>query len=96
MAHRNKKPSNSILNSATFVGLRAENSHISNLHVDALYNKTGKDVFEMIESLQKQITELRTLASLTDVCIDNPVVEGNVLIWENEKWRPRELFEPEK
>jgi hypothetical protein len=100
-----KKSSSTIIQSGAFVGLRAETSHINTLHADAIYDKNGTDLIDLIRSLSARLDDLATttarldtttssmtLSSLTDVHVVS-CVDGSVLTYDDEtkSWVAREL-----
>ena len=102
---RNNKNIQSSVASGVFVGLRAEHSHVTELHVTKLHSDVdnGENVFDTIRELKTQYSELLQqvnelvskvtnlkLQDLVDVNVEN-VSAGDALVYQNEKWQPAEL-----
>jgi len=49
----------SIIQSATFVGLRAEHSNIDELHVDKMFNKSGLNIFDLLKEMKSELEKLK-------------------------------------
>ena len=102
---RNNKNIQSSVASGVFVGLRAEHSHITELHATKLYsdNDQSENVFDTVSNLKTQCNELQQqfndlltkvsnlkLQDLVDVNVEN-VSTGDALVYQNEKWQPAEM-----
>ena len=98
---RNNKNIQSAVASAVFVGLRAEHSHVSTLHVTNLFDDNDQNIFKTLEELKQQNAELKqrldalVTTDLQDVAVEN-VSNGDVLVYQNGKWQPAELFKEEE
>lgn len=92
----NKQNCQSSISSGTFVGLRAETSHVNELHADKLFSDEGLDVYTELKALREELNELKErtlqLSSLTDVNVSE-LTEGSVLVWSSgqQKWVAQEL-----
>ena len=98
---RNNKNIQSAVASAVFVVLRAEHSHVSTLHVTNLFDDNNQNIFKTLEELKQKNAELKqrldalVTTDLQDVAVEN-VSNGDVLVYQNGKWQPAELFKEEE
>ena len=102
---RNNKNIQSSVASGVFVGLRAEHSHITELHATKLHsdNDQSDNVFDTVRDLKTQCNELQQkfddlltkvtnlkLKDLVDVNVET-VSSGDALVFQDDKWQPAEL-----
>ena len=90
------------MNSAAFIGLRAEHCHVTKMFVSELHDDANDDILAELKALRRDVNALNdklkmlSLKDLSDVSADN-ASEGDVLMWDvaESKWVCCEVGKPD-